>query len=386
MDAQKACQSSLENLINTLEGPPDFLVVSFTENYPARDLMAYFANVLPQASIHGSTTCRGVMTEDGFHSEEGRALGLFGMIDPDGAFGVGLENMGTSPREAARRAAENALVHSGRDGELPSLFWLNASPGQEQEVIQGIEDVVSSNIIIAGGSSADNHLAGHWWQFSQDRVSQDGCLISALYSSSGVTSNFHSGYSPTERTGIITKAAGRTIFTIDYQPAAEIYNKWTEGIITEAMHGGNILTQTTMNPLGRITGGTGGIPYYRLAHPVTVTPEKGITLFADVTTGEQVTLMSGSRDSLIHRAGRLIAATREMAGNQPEEIAGALITYCAGCMLAIQGEMGNVVFGINHHLGKRPFLGSFTFGEQGCDMGNRNWHGNLMISVVLFQK
>ena len=33
-----------------------------------------------------------------------------------------------------------------------------------------------------------------------------------------------------------------------------------------------------------------------------------------------------------------------------------------------------------------PFLGSFTFGEQGCFPGGENRHGNLMISVLLFPR
>jgi len=49
----------------------------------------------------------------------------------------------------------------------------------------------------------------------------------------------------------------------------------------------------------------------------------------------------------------------------PSDIAGGLVIYCAGCMLTVQDQMDNVVGHLNDALEGRPFLGSFTFGEQG---------------------
>jgi len=42
-----------------------------------------------------------------------------------------------------------------------------------------------------------------------------------------------------------------------------------------------------------------------------------------------------------------------------------------------------VVDGLREALSGLPFLGSFTFGEQGCFVRGTNRHGNLGISVVL---
>ena len=46
--------------------------------------------------------------------------------------------------------------------------------------------------------------------------------------------------------------------------------------------------------------------------------------------------------------------------------------------------MTEVSSGLARSLGNKPFLGNFTFGEQGCFVGGTNHHGNLMISVVVF--
>jgi hypothetical protein len=53
-------------------------------------------------------------------------------------------------------------------------------------------------------------------------------------------------------------------------------------------------------------------------------------------------------------------------------------------MLGIQPRMQEVVESLRGALGERPFLGTFTFGEQGCFVGGENRHGNLMISVLTF--
>ena len=48
--------------------------------------------------------------------------------------------------------------------------------------------------------------------------------------------------------------------------------------------------------------------------------------------------------------------------------------------------MEEVATEVREALGGKPFLGAFTFGEQGCFTGGESHHGNLMISVVVFEK
>jgi hypothetical protein len=55
-------------------------------------------------------------------------------------------------------------------------------------------------------------------------------------------------------------------------------------------------------------------------------------------------------------------------------------------MLAVREDMDQVAAAIDSAIGQAPFLGIFTFGEQGCFIGNNNTHGNLMISVVVFSR
>jgi hypothetical protein len=53
-------------------------------------------------------------------------------------------------------------------------------------------------------------------------------------------------------------------------------------------------------------------------------------------------------------------------------------------MLAVRDRMEEVRSGIVEALGGVPWLGVFTFGEQGVPTGGSASHGNLMISCTAF--
>lgn len=300
--------------------------------------------------------------------------------------GVGSVENGSNPRAAGATAARKAIEAAGRSDEPPKLIWLTSAPGAEEDVLRGIEDVVGSDVPIAGGSAADNTIEGHWRQLANGEVYANGVVVTAIYPSTAVHYAFRSGYIGTECSGTVPHASGRTIYTIDGQPAAELYNEWTQGVIQDLLEGGSVLQATTLHPLGRVTQTIGDVTYYRLSHPETVTPEGGLTLFTNIETGEEVILMTGSPRSLVTRAGRVAQFALDRGQVSADRIAGGLVIYCAGCMLTVQDQMDQVVNSVRKALGDKPFLGTFTFGEQGCFVGGGNYHGNLMISVAVFER
>jgi hypothetical protein len=326
------------------------------------------------------------MTGEGFHSADGTGLGLWGIADPEGDYGVGVAVIGDDPRAAGAQAVAQAIANAGRFGEPPDLVWISGAPGAEESLLLGIQDYVGEGVPIAGGSAADNTVEGYWKQFANGVAYDNAVVVTAMYPSAKVHLAFHSGYSPTDYQGTVTRATGRTLYEIDHRPAAEVYNEWTGGVISDHLNGGNVLSLTTLNPLARVVGKIGNLPYHRLAHPDAVTPDSALTLFADIATGEKITLMAGTRSSLVTRAGRVAQEALENGRISADKISGALIIYCAGCMLTVQDQMDAVATELRNALGDAPFIGNFTFGEQGCFLGGENHHGNLMISVVVFEK
>jgi len=384
--SEEAVNQLWEQLSTRLGAPPDWVVIAPSVNYD----IAQLQQTLMRHNVrrfHGSTSCLGAMTERGVVSAEGRGMAAFGISDPEGDYGVGEATLeaAASPQAAACQALDAALNDAGRPGEVPGLIWVSAPPGVEESVISGLESSLGTGVPIVGGSSADNDVSGQWSQLTHRGVYHDAVVISVLFPSTELYFAFHSGYEPTEIKGRVTRADGRVLHEIDGRPAAEVYDDWTGGILQEAFAAGeqNVLPLTTLFPLGRVVGSVSGTAYHQLSHPDHITADHGLSLFSDVAVGDEIWLMKGTRDSLIERAGRVARAAMRTNDVKPADIAGGLVIYCAGCMLTIQAQMESVVNHLNDALEERPFLGSFTFGEQGCFIGGENRHGNLMISVLL---
>lgn len=365
------------------DGAPDFLML-LTGAAAPRPELAQMCRDLGIGALHGATSCKGAMANAGTATSEQADLGVFAIWDADGDFGTACKPFGDNPQDAAMQATRAALTRADRPGEAPDVVFVSSAPGNEERVLAGITAVVGTDVPILGGSCADDEIAGKWAVFDGTGETASGLVVSVLFPSTEVSVSFQSGYAPTDRSGIVTRAEGRRVFEIDNLPATERYSAWT-GTDFRAPQGAprQILSESTFSPLGRRIADVSDVHYHLLLHPAFAHPDGSMELFADVAVGERLHLMTGSPDSLISRAGRVAQQCRD---DLPEDtgIAGAVVVYCAGCMLAVEDRMNEVVTGLNSALNGAPFLGDFTFGEQGPVLGGENRHANLMISCIAF--
>jgi hypothetical protein len=326
------------------------------------------------------------MTRGSFE-ESPTSFGLMGIVDRAGAYGTGSAALGADPRRAVQEALARALEEAERPGEVPALVLLTSPPGREEELLLGIADVVGAHVPVAGGSAADETVAGNWWQAANREVGNDLVVVTVLFPSGAVVSSFQSGYEVTRLAGRITRATGRQLHEIDGRPAAEVYDEWTGGALGEVVRGGKIpQTMSALHPLGRRAGAAGGAVEFVLSFLDAVTADGTLTLYTAVRGGEQVWMMRGTDDSLVGRAGRVARGTLNelLQENARARAAGALVIFCAASAVYVRERMPEVVAGLDVALDEIPFLGTFTFGEQGRFLSGGNRHGNMMISVVLF--
>lgn len=365
-------------------GAPDFAAVHFGVGQACEDVRAACARRLGAAALHGGSSCLGIMTQEGVNIDNGAGVGVLAIWDTDGSYGTASAELGTDAQDAAGRAATAALDAAGRIGEVPEMVWLTVAPGREEQVLAGLRAVVGPETLIVGGSSADNDVTGEWAQFGPEASHADGVVVTVLFPSRPAASFYQSGYAPTGESGDVTRVEGRRLFEIDGQPAAAVYHRWTGG--TVPMTGDvpiSILADATFWPLGRVARYVAGVPFHLLAHPAVTHPDGSLELFADLREGDRIWQMQGSADSLVARAGRIAAQARNDAG---DGISGALVVYCGGCMLAVKDRMEEVRAGVNTALGDVPWLGVFTFGEQGVPTDGVAEHGNLMISCTVITR
>jgi hypothetical protein len=352
----------------------------------------------PAAALLGGTSCNGVMSDRGL--ERAGSIGMLLLEDAKGSYGTAAVKLQADVAGCAEHALHAALANAGCAGELPELIWIYQAPGREEAVIEGLRQVVGDRCPIIGGSSADNDIAGKWRQLGPDGSLTDGLVVGVFFSSGGIGFGFQGGYEPTGARGIVTrvgfdpaghsgpvtKAAGRLIISIDNEPAAEVYNRWVGGILSAKLaEGGSILMDTTMCPLAIDAGKIEDVTHYRLIHPERITPGGALSTFAMIEEGAQLHSMRGNKARLIARAGKVASAAAASLPGGIADLAGGLIVYCAGCMLAVGDQMPEVAKTIADSFNSMPFIGCFTFGEQGL-MLDKNVHGNLMISAIAFGK
>lgn len=375
----------MANLLTELgDVTPDLIVLHMAATHNAAIARSAIASKFgPSVSIHGGTSCLGVMTGDGAKIEHGCGAGLAAFEDQDGDFGTGIADIGDDPFAAAAKATRAALSQADREGEAPELIWLTAAPGAEEAVLSGVESIVGKDCRIVGGSAADNSISGDWFVFDGAEQHGNGVVVSVMFPSGSCASAYQSGYAPTKTSGIATKTDGRRVYEIDGVPARQVYADWTNGAVCPSTPAEPeaILAASTFSPMGRPRAEVADVPFFLLAHPATAYPDDSLEFFADIKEGEELHLMSGGVESLTSRAGRVAAQAAEQAEGA---VAGALVIYCGGCMLAVQEHMDDVASGIDKALRGAPFLGVFTFGEQGPVLNRDNRHGNLMISCVTF--
>ncbi len=361
------------------DGPYDF--VSVHMNHAAG--RPQIRDGMQIANLHGATSCLGAMGSDG--ASDGAVA--FALRDPDGAYGTALEAGAPDMRRAAAAATRKALQAASRVGEIPDLVWVAATPGAEEDVLAGIEDVVGPDVPIIGGSAADNAVAGDWFVFDGAGQAGAGVVVSVLFPSVPVSFAYHNGYVPTEHGGTVTRVEGRKVLEIDHRPAMQVYSDWTGGAVENTATedaSAPILSASTLWPLGREFGQLGNIPFYLLAHPAVAYADGSMDVFATLEEGEHLTLMHGTKQGLVERAGRVAALARQNRVTPATPPLGALMIYCGGCMLSVRDQLDDVVAGVNAALDGAPFAGAFTFGEQGNLIRGGNRHGNLMISCITF--
>ncbi len=392
-------EQAIANLIDAIGGTPidaSLVCVFYDAEHEDGPIVDFLRAHLTCAATLGGTSCNGVMNQEGLAGS--RSIGLLVLDDPEGSYGVAATRLRGDAADCAERTLHAALKNADCAGELPELIWIYQAPGHEEAVIEGLRRVVGDRCPIIGGSSADNDVSGQWRQIGPDGAMSDGLVIGVLFSSGGIGFAFQGGYEPSGESGIVTRigydpvgasgvvtrCSGRQIISIDGEPAAEVYNRWTDGLLTGKLgKGGNILADTTMHPVGIDVGKIEGITNYLLIHPDKILAGGVLSTFASIKEGTRVYSMRGDRSRLISRAGKVASAASAMLPEGPESLAGGLVVYCGGCMIAVGEEMPQVASTLTDSFAGKPFLGCFTFGEQGAILG-KNAHGNLMISAIAF--
>jgi len=388
-DEVKAVEEVVSSVRTQLGGKsPDIAILFSTAGYDSNKVLSEVRRLLPGVQIYGGTSCLAVQTKDGFHVGEKGSLALLAVATDDITFGVGGASIDDFPtaREAGKAAIQAAMDAAGKKGK-PKLVLMTGSVGHEEELLAGIEEVIGKDVPVLGGSAGDNHITGEWRQFANGNVYSNGVSLCAIYTDLKVGWAYEAGYLRSENRGTITRAEGRIIYEIDNRPAAEVYNEWTGGTVVadKLATGGSVLSKATFYPLAKIIKREGK-EYTLSIHPLSINAsDHSLEVFANVEEGDEVQLMHGDWELILNRALTTPTKALESEALSKEDVSFGIYTFCAGTMLAIpEDERPKMPALVKTAIGDAPFIGTFTFGEQGHIPGVGNVHGNLANSMIIF--
>ena len=385
-DPSRAVEETLDQLRLQAGGlPPRGALLYHPEGLPASELQEGFAARLPDVPLLGATSCLGTATAKGF--SPGALAGLWLVGDGFG-FGTALVAKQGVPARDGARLAQAALANAGIHSARTRFAVFHSTPGDEEGLLAGVFGQLDHQTALLGGSAADDELKGGWSVWTHQGVERSGAGLAVCDWPFPIAVNYQAGYLPTDRRGKVTAAQGRTLYLIDGRPAAQVYNEWTGGGIARALvEGGGVLAPTNLAPLGVSQGSLGGFDAYVLVHPAKVdAASHSLELMAEVAEGQTVALMRSTPEALTQRGAIAVRTALSRAKMRPQDLAGGLVIYCAGCMLAIRSRMKETVDEIRRALPNVPFATFFSFGEQGCVIPRQVAQGNLMVSALLLGK
>ncbi|MEJ7600107.1 MAG: FIST N-terminal domain-containing protein [Kofleriaceae bacterium] len=388
-------------------GSSELTFVYYTPQHDPSRISAVLRGTDKTRRLIGMSSHDGLLTSEGYHTSPAGVVGVL-VVRADGmSAGVGSAHFADVAKgqegEAGRVAYRRAVVDAKRTlDEKPAMVILLPTLRSEEKLLAAITDEVGPNVPVIGGTAAgpskdialERLKEGLEWSIVvNDGIVTSGVAVAVLYAPKPFGWAYGGGFQrSTTKTGVITNAEPRMIRTIDGRPALDVYDEWVGGGLKEAMkRGENMLVWCALHPLTRnVYGSDKGEPVVKtqFLHPHPNPDQKtepgSLLVGANVTVGEVLNLGEGSWNILLNRFAQLPRQAKTVAENI-DPIAG-LFFYCGGALETIprdhRGSMGYLVSqSMGHGL---PWLGVFSWGEQGHVTGIGNLHGNEMASTLLF--
>jgi hypothetical protein len=393
--------------------------VYYTPHHDPTKIARTLRAIDPKRRIMGMTTHDAVLTADGYHSSPDGALGVLSVATDNTTVGLGAagfdevaaDQLGDAARLALERARTDAKQPRDR---VPTMVLVFPTLGSEERALAALKAELGPDVPVIGGTPAgpsketDPDRLKHGLEWSSrgtsgaaskdgwtgsiivdDQVILKGAAIAVFYAAKPFAWAFDGGFErSTTKFGVITHAEPRLIRKIDNRPALDVYNEWVDGGMKEAMaRGANMLQWCALHPLIRTLKAADGKLRSQFLHAFPNADQANepgsMVVGANVVVGETLSLGEGSWNILLNRFAQI---PRQAKLSQPIDPVAGLFFYCAGALDTIPREhRPNMASLVSESMGNElPWIGAFSWGEQGHIRGVGNLHGNEMASTVLF--
>jgi hypothetical protein len=386
----QAMNEAASHALNASAGKPDLTIVFYNPQHdPQKILDSLHQQDRPMGKVFGETTHSGVLMPDGYHTSKQGVLGMMAMRQAGTTVGIGGASFDEcSPAEAAKLAWKRACEDAGPNAGAPKMILLAVTLPHEEEVLASLQQATGPNIPLIGGTAAGSVDAisrkkvSNWSIITNDKVIHNGVGMAVFYSTEKFAWSYGGGYRRTSTSGIVTKCKARLILEIDGRPAADVYNEWLGGRVYEAMkRGDNVVTFCSLYPICRITASYN--QFIRAWPAEDPTMPGALRTGSTVNEGDKIYLSEGTWNLLLNHFALVPRDARE---SMPQlKPAGGLFIYCGSALECIPEEQRpQMAFLVGKSMNQLPWIGVFSWGEQGYIPGAGNLHSNLTSGTIFF--
>ncbi len=285
--------------------------------------------------------------------------------------------------EAAAQLAKSALQIFKKPAFIICSTGLSAKDGlvDGKDLMLSMEKVVGPNVNIYGGMAGDDLTYSGTFAFTYDRESEKG--IAALVLDEDKI-NLHgmaiSGWKPLGIYRTVTKSEGGWIYTIDNQPALQMYLKYL---------GNEPITGEREYELFEDVGFHYPFQVEGIGDPVMRTPflidkdKNALKLDYDIPQGSKFRFSIPPDFDIVEN---VLSKAKELKNASNTGADALLVFSCAG-RLSTMGPLIKMENDGLSEIWKAPMAGFFTYGEYGTNVnGRQEFHSTTCCWVALKEK
>ena len=320
-------------------------------------LLAGVRAVLGDVPLAGQSTA-GEITPEGpaSHSCVVVLLAIEGL-----ACGVGIGNeVDRLPREAGQRAAYTALRAFPGNPRAGLLVFGDGLVTGYAEVVRGLQEVLGTGFLIAGGMAGDDLRFEQTYQYCHDEVASRSVVGVLLGGAVRIGVGLEHGFAPISKPRRITRSRANVLVTLDDQPAASVYEDYLGPAGVQQLRERGLSRQGIVYPLGMQEDPT---RQWLLRNVVAVGEDGSLSCSGELLEGSWVQLMIGSRALALEAAHR--AAQHAI---QPLNRVACVLVFDSAVRRTLLGprHAAMEITRIRDAAGPTtPLAGCYTYAEQG---------------------
>lgn len=265
--------------------------------------------------------------------------------------------------------------------EKPALIVVSGGVFVDGEkVVEGLKGALGNNVPIFGGLAGDDLALIKTSVFDKKNVTSNG-LTALIFDNDKIEINgvATSGWEPIGLPHTVTKAINNIIYTINHEPALDVFLKYFGYFDNNEVKGKRVSTISAQYPLQVIREDGSSV----LRAPLLASEEERTLLLAGgIKEGDQFRFSISPGFEVIDQTVEEIS---QLA--QPHREADALILFsCKGRHSVFGPMMQDEIQGIYHQWGK-PMIGFFSYGEIGQTQGSScDFHNETCSLVIIKEK